>query len=151
MILLDVLLSNLTHLILLTGDSSASIITAVETEMSGAEGENITLSCNYSSANTVQWYRQSHRSAPEFLFVILQATGTVLQKSKVVDSDPRFSAKVKEDKTQVFLKISCVKVTDSALYYCALQPTVTENTTTLYKNSLLCENISESSKFMQTC
>lgn len=104
----------ITHLILLTGHSSARIITPVQTEMSGAEGENITLFCNYTSANTVQWNRQSHRSTPEFLFV--HATGAVLQKSKMVDSDPRFSAKVNED---------------------------TQNTTTLNKNKTysLCSDI----------
>jgi hypothetical protein len=34
----------------------------------------------------------------------------------------------------VDLKISSADVTDSALYYCAMKTTVTENSDTLYKN-----------------
>ncbi|KTF75528.1 hypothetical protein cypCar_00031223 [Cyprinus carpio] len=114
--------------------SFANVITPVQPEVSGTEGDNITLSCNYSSAVSLQWYRQYPNSAPEFLLIILQGTGKVSQTSKIVEQDPRFFGKVNEKKTHVDLEISSVKVTDSALYYCALQPTVTGNTTTLYIN-----------------
>ncbi|KAL1280574.1 hypothetical protein QQF64_015174 [Cirrhinus molitorella] len=66
-------------------------ITPVQPEVSGTEGHNITLSCNYSSAISLQWYRQYPGSAPEYLFVIFHATGKVSQKSKIVEQDPRFS------------------------------------------------------------
>jgi len=117
------------------GGSFANI-TPVQTEVYETEGENVTLSCNYSSALTLQWYRQYPGSAPEFLLVIIQSTGKVSQKSDIVDRDPRFFGKVNEKKTHVHLEISSAKVTDSAMYYCALQPTVTGNTRTLYKNPL---------------
>uniref|UniRef100_A0A9J7Y668 T-cell receptor alpha/delta variable 25.0.4 n=1 Tax=Cyprinus carpio carpio TaxID=630221 RepID=A0A9J7Y668_CYPCA len=107
---------------------------SVQPEVSGTEGDNITLSCNYSSAVSLQWYRQYPNSAPEFLLIILHRTGKVSQKSKIVEQDPRFSGKVNEKKTHVDLEISSVKVKYSALYYCALDSTVTGNTTTLYKN-----------------
>ncbi|XDV27575.1 hypothetical protein PO909_031079 [Leuciscus waleckii] len=111
-------------------------ITPVRTEVYEKEGENVTLSCNYSSASTLQWYRQYPGSAPDFLMLIIQSTGKVSQKSEIVDRDPRFSGKVNEKKTHVHLEISTAKVTDSAMYYCALEPTVTGNTRTLYKNPL---------------
>ncbi|CAM4590621.1 unnamed protein product [Leuciscus chuanchicus] len=68
--------------------------------------------------------------------LIIQSTGKVSQKSEIVDRDPRFSGKVNEKKTHVHLEISTAKVTDSAMYYCAMEPTVTGNTRTLYKNPL---------------
>lgn len=104
--------------------------------MFGTEEDNITVSCSYSTAISLQWYRQYPNLAPEYLFVIFHATGKVSQESKIVDLDPRFSAKLNEAKTHVFLEISSANVTDSAMYYCAMVPTVTGNTTTLYKNKV---------------
>ncbi|XP_059358648.1 uncharacterized protein LOC132096994 [Carassius carassius] len=214
--------------------SFGNVITPVQPEVSGTEGDSITLSCSYSSAITLQWYRQYSNSAPEFLLIIMHSSGKVSQKSKIVEQDPRFSGKyslsgqeeefsidtiqhaavtpltfagsrasevitpkrdrefalegdsvtlscnysgsaravhwyrqyagspsqflilegsgatiqanppvpgitINHRKTElhVDLSISSVKVTDSALYFCALRPTVTGNTTTLYKNNFL--------------
>ncbi|KAK9979214.1 hypothetical protein ABG768_012657 [Culter alburnus] len=118
--------------------SFGNVITPVETDMFGTEGDIISLSCSYSSANSLFWYRQYPGSAPEFLFSILHATGAVLQKSNIVDQDPRFSAKLNAEKTHVYLEISSAEVTDSVMFYCALEPTVTGKHTTLYKNTLSC-------------
>ncbi len=41
------------------------------------------------------------------------------------DRPPRFTAAVNQDNKQVDLKISSAVETDSAIYYCALVPTVT--------------------------
>ncbi|KTF67209.1 hypothetical protein cypCar_00047160 [Cyprinus carpio] len=112
----------------------ANVITQVQTEVYKKEGENVTLSCNYSSAYTLQWYLQYPGSAPEFLLIILSSTGKVSRKSEIVERDPRFLGKVNEEKTHVILEISSTKLTDAALYYCALTPTVTGNTRTLCKN-----------------
>ncbi|KAK2900792.1 hypothetical protein Q8A67_008907 [Cirrhinus molitorella] len=95
--------------------SFGNVITPVQPEVFGTEGDNITLSCNYSSAVSLQWYRQYPGLAPEFLLIILHGTGKVSQKSKLVDLDPRFSGKVNEKKTHVDLEISSAKVTDSAM------------------------------------
>uniref|UniRef100_A0A672Q6U8 Ig-like domain-containing protein n=1 Tax=Sinocyclocheilus grahami TaxID=75366 RepID=A0A672Q6U8_SINGR len=76
----------------------------------------VTLSCSYSSAHSLQWYRQYPGSAPQFLVLIIES----LRKEKEIN--------------RVDLKISSAVVSDSALYYCALRPTVTGNTRTLYKN-----------------
>ncbi|XP_051984637.1 uncharacterized protein LOC127645158 [Xyrauchen texanus] len=112
----------------LADDSLGSVITPVQTEVYQTEGENITLSCNISSAVTLFWYHQYPRSAPEFIFNFLHATGNILQKSKVMDLDTRFSGELNEKKTSMILEISSAKLTDSAMYYCALEPTQQRHT-----------------------
>ncbi|CAB1326169.1 unnamed protein product [Coregonus sp. 'balchen'] len=101
--------------------------------MHGDEGGFVTLSCNYSgSPYNLQWYRQYPRSAPKFLLLT-----TVSSSPSVVNATPpypRLSSKLNMEITRMDLEISSSDVTDCALYYCALQPTVTGNPETLYKN-----------------
>ncbi|XP_078144024.1 uncharacterized protein LOC144542163 [Centroberyx gerrardi] len=99
------------------------------------EGNPVTLSCNYSSGNTFQcdqfyWYRQDPGKPPQFL---ISHSGT---GSLILEADPNsgLSFKVTKEETQMDLEISSAAVTDSALYYCAVQPTVTGNPESLYKN-----------------
>ena len=93
-----------------------------------AEGRSINVSCEYEgSINNIQWYRQQQGSRPEFLLYITE--GGLIHPTR---SD--FSAHIKKTQRRVDLVISSAAVTDSAVYYCALQPTVTGNTKTLYKN-----------------
>ncbi|KTF92794.1 hypothetical protein cypCar_00040222 [Cyprinus carpio] len=106
-------------------------IRPTKTEEFSVEGSSVTLSCSYSSAQYLFWYRQYPGSAPEFLVMLFYGA----KDAKKSDVDPRFTAKPnKEKQNHVDLEISSAKVTDSALYYCALTPTVTGNTRTLYKN-----------------
>ena len=49
---------------------------------------------------------------------------------------PRLSVNVDKVAERVDLKVSSAEVTDSALYYCALIPTVTGNPEILYKNRM---------------
>ncbi|KAL0149914.1 hypothetical protein M9458_054785, partial [Cirrhinus mrigala] len=70
-------------------------------------------------------------SKPEFLVLTIDSAKEA-QQSVI---DPRFTANITK-KEHVDLKISSAAVSDSALYYCALQPTVTGNTSALYKNLL---------------
>ena len=71
------------------------------------------------------WYRQYPGEPPQFL---LSISGFGINKTaESLGSDKRFSTELTEEKTGVDLKISSVAVTDSALYYCPLQPTVTGN------------------------
>ncbi|XP_053089529.1 uncharacterized protein LOC113540068, partial [Pangasianodon hypophthalmus] len=95
------------------------------------EGSNITLSCTYTgSVYSLHWYQQKPGSRPEFLLLIDEGSGRVTQAEP---PHPRLSMKLDKMGKKVDLLISSAAVTDSALYYCALTPTVTGNTTTLYK------------------
>uniref|UniRef100_A0A8C1LXX9 T-cell receptor alpha/delta variable 29.0 n=1 Tax=Cyprinus carpio TaxID=7962 RepID=A0A8C1LXX9_CYPCA len=87
-------------------------------------GETVTIDCTYktNAFPTLYWYQYKVNQAPKYML------------KRYAGSNPRFSGKVTEKKTHVDLEISSVKMKDSALYYCALEPTVTGNTTTLYKN-----------------
>jgi len=114
------------------GVSFGDEITPDRREEFAAVSSTVTLSCSYSSANSLQWYRQSPGSAPQFLVLIIEG----VKETKTSEVDPRFSTKTrKEEKIKrVDLEISSAKVSDSAVYYCALRPTVTGNTRTPYKN-----------------
>ncbi len=73
---------------------------------------------------------------PLVLVLIIES----VKENKTSDVDPRFSTKLRKENQatkeikRVDLIISSAAVSDSALYYCALRPTVTGNTRTLYKN-----------------
>uniref|UniRef100_A0A8C2I7U3 T-cell receptor alpha/delta variable 13.0 n=1 Tax=Cyprinus carpio TaxID=7962 RepID=A0A8C2I7U3_CYPCA len=114
------------------GDTSEEIA-PVSPNAFVSEGNTITLSCNYNGSaatDALHWYRQYPRSRPDFLFLVNEA-------AFMQTADPPIagiSARLNEEKNRVHLEITGTALTDSALYYCALQPTVTGNTYTLYKN-----------------
>ncbi|KAK3567225.1 hypothetical protein QTP86_014854 [Hemibagrus guttatus] len=116
-----------THKVVDEGDSMADSIEPLFTHKVVDEGDNVTLSCKYKKSGASYWYRQYPKSKPELLLNIFQ-TGT----GTISNTDPRISGKA--DDKQVDLIISSAAVSDSALYYCALQPTVTGNPAALYKN-----------------
>uniref|UniRef100_A0A3B3H6W4 Ig-like domain-containing protein n=1 Tax=Oryzias latipes TaxID=8090 RepID=A0A3B3H6W4_ORYLA len=115
------------------GDSLEDGITASRAEVFSSEELTVTLSCNYSvRAENLQWYRQDPGSAPRFLLLITDTKEPSVVEAK--PPNPRQTAVLNQERNQVHLQISSAAVTDSAVYYCALQPTVTGNNTTLYKN-----------------
>ncbi|KAI2667706.1 T cell receptor alpha variable 7 [Labeo rohita] len=96
------------------------------------EDTNITLSCIYDgSIDNLHWYQQKSGSRPEFLIMIDEASQYV---TKANPPYPRVSIKLDKVQKRVHLEISSAAVMDSAIYYCALRPTATGNTCTLYKN-----------------
>ncbi|KAF4117433.1 hypothetical protein G5714_001986 [Onychostoma macrolepis] len=97
------------------------------------EKQPVMLSCKYEgSAYSLHWYRQYPGSKPEFVLLVTEAS-----TKHVTYADPRIpgmDGKMSMKDKQVDLEISSASISDSALYYCALEPTVTGNTRTLYKN-----------------
>ncbi len=112
------------------GSRASEVITPKSVRVLALEGDNVTLSCNYSgSARGVHWYRQ-YAGSPQFL--ILEDSGVTTPANPPV---PGITINHRKTESRVDLIISCAKVSDSALYYCALRPTVTGNTSTQYKNN----------------
>ncbi|KAK5598890.1 hypothetical protein CRENBAI_002313 [Crenichthys baileyi] len=114
---------------LLTGVSSQHL-TPLEDENFTLKDSSVTLSYKFSKEATgsdeFYWYRQFPGKPPEFLVYHL-GSGSI-QNEKIV------GLKIHVKGTKIDLLISSVAVTDSAVYYCAVRPTVTGNTRTLYKN-----------------
>ena len=113
-------------------------LTPVKQKENRLVGTSVSLSYTLSKIATGSdyffWYRQYPVEPPQFLLYI---SGLGINKTaESLGSDKRFSTELTEEKTGVDLKISSAAVTDSALYYCALRPTVTGNTDSLYKNLL---------------
>ncbi|CAI5676924.1 unnamed protein product [Oreochromis niloticus] len=131
MLMLDCYETSLLMIMILTGVSCQQL-TANKTEESSLEGSTVTLSYRYSRQAAGDdyffWYRQYPGKPPEFL---ISHSGTGMKMS---DPVPEITFKVSEDKTLMTLQISSAAVTDSAVYYCAVRPTVTGNSKTLYKN-----------------
>ncbi|KAK7163289.1 hypothetical protein R3I93_007353 [Phoxinus phoxinus] len=102
-------------------EANGNVIRPNQTSVVLTEGSSITLSCTYDgSAYSLHWYRQMPGSRPEFLLLIMKSSKYVTKADR---PHPHMSIKL-HDKL-VDLEISSAAVSDSAVYYCALQPTVT--------------------------
>ncbi|ROK90083.1 T-cell receptor alpha chain V region CTL-L17 [Anabarilius grahami] len=105
------------------------MITSHDSQKQVLEGESVNLTCNYSGVpDTLQWYSEYPGSTPKFLLYVYE-TGLMSE-----NIPQRLTPRINKNTKHVYLEISSAAVSDSALYYCALQPTVTGNTRTLYKN-----------------
>uniref|UniRef100_A0A8C5CE62 Ig-like domain-containing protein n=1 Tax=Gadus morhua TaxID=8049 RepID=A0A8C5CE62_GADMO len=93
------------------------------------EGLTVSLRCTFKTMSTnayVFWYKQQVNDLPRFM---LQRF-TIGEGNNAFHKD-RFGAKIQN--TSVPLRIQNLQLSDSALYYCALRPTVTGNTDSLGK------------------
>ncbi|XP_067463156.1 uncharacterized protein [Thunnus thynnus] len=87
-----------------------------------AEGHTVTLACTFQSGNpTLFWYKQELNDSPKFMLRRYKSGGG--DNAAEFQKD-RFDATV--NGTSVPLKIQKLQLSDSAVYYCALQPTVTD-------------------------
>uniref|UniRef100_A0A669B0Q9 Ig-like domain-containing protein n=1 Tax=Oreochromis niloticus TaxID=8128 RepID=A0A669B0Q9_ORENI len=102
-------------------------------EETAAAGGTVTLHCQYESSGTSNylfWYKQDGNNSPKF--ILSRVSGD--QGDTAAEFKERFSSTLDSSIRSVPLKIQKLQLSDSAVYYCALQPTVTGNTKTLYKN-----------------
>uniref|UniRef100_A0A3P9HVP3 Ig-like domain-containing protein n=1 Tax=Oryzias latipes TaxID=8090 RepID=A0A3P9HVP3_ORYLA len=100
--------------------SSEDLMKPLKDELMALEGDTVTLSCKYSgSVRYLFWYQQKSSSSPQFII------------SDILEETEKFSVKHDKQKQEFHLNISTAAVTDSAVYYCAVQPTVTGNNKTL--------------------
>ncbi|KAL7386018.1 hypothetical protein ABVT39_002905 [Epinephelus coioides] len=110
---------------------SCEELTPVKNEEYSLEGSTVTLSYRYSKqatgANQFYWYRQYPGKPPEF-FMYHSGTGAILDQRI-----PGLTIKV--DQNLINMNISSAAVTDSAVYYCVVRPTVTAKPQSLYKNT----------------
>uniref|UniRef100_A0A3P8SNW5 Ig-like domain-containing protein n=1 Tax=Amphiprion percula TaxID=161767 RepID=A0A3P8SNW5_AMPPE len=90
-----------------------------------AEGDTVTLDCTFETSYTTQptlfWYKQEVNGCPKYM---LKTHSKTVENAPEFQQD-RFHAGI-QDKS-VPLKIQELHLSDSAVYYCALQPTVTGN------------------------
>uniref|UniRef100_A0A8C9X726 Ig-like domain-containing protein n=1 Tax=Sander lucioperca TaxID=283035 RepID=A0A8C9X726_SANLU len=102
-------------------------------DVTATEGERVTLGCQYNSSSTTNylfWYKQDGNNSPKFILMRIQGDGG----NTADEFRERFSSTHNSELRSLPLKIQNLQLSDSAVYYCALQPTVTGNTKTLYKN-----------------
>uniref|UniRef100_A0A3B3CIZ2 Ig-like domain-containing protein n=1 Tax=Oryzias melastigma TaxID=30732 RepID=A0A3B3CIZ2_ORYME len=95
-------------------------------EVIAAEGDSVTLNCTFETSSTTTpylfWYKHEVNSYPKYM--LKRDTYGTKDNSPEFKKD-RFNAEVKDK--SVPLKIQKLHVSDSAVYYCALRPTVTGN------------------------
>ncbi|KAI7809915.1 hypothetical protein IRJ41_019886 [Triplophysa rosa] len=97
------------------------------------EREQMTLNCEYESiqdAPYLYWYIQRSNKHPEYILMRYKYGSSNSSEFK-----DRFDARL--DTRSVPLIIGDVDVSDSAVYYCALKPTVTKHTQHSHKNTIL--------------
>uniref|UniRef100_A0A4W5LYU9 Ig-like domain-containing protein n=1 Tax=Hucho hucho TaxID=62062 RepID=A0A4W5LYU9_9TELE len=89
------------------------------------EGGLVTLSCNYTTTSSTSpdlfWYIQLTRNSPQYVL----RRDRYSEGSNSDDFKKRFDSRLNFTSSSVPLTIQRVQLSDSAVYYCALRPTVT--------------------------
>uniref|UniRef100_A0A4W3GAV1 Immunoglobulin domain-containing protein n=1 Tax=Callorhinchus milii TaxID=7868 RepID=A0A4W3GAV1_CALMI len=105
------------RLIVDLGIAFQDVVSQYPPEITDFEGQNVTLNCSYSSLQAAFWYRQYPDGTPQYLFRIYSSGN--------VDNPPdRFTADLTKENKVIELHILGAVVGDSAVYYCALEPTL---------------------------
>ncbi len=93
------------------------------------EGAAVIINCSYTTTDpspTLFWYQQQVNGSPKHMLNRVATYGNNEEEFK-----KRFNASLNTQTKTVPLMIEDVRVSDSAVYYCALRPTVTETHSTL--------------------
>jgi len=109
-------------------------------EMSASDGDQVILRCNYTTTDTspyLFWYTQLPNRSPTFILNKYTFGGGTTED----EFKERFSATLDSTSRSVPLTIQDVSVSDSAVYYCALQPTVTQTHSTLIQKHEIDNNV----------
>uniref|UniRef100_A0A8C7HRL0 Ig-like domain-containing protein n=2 Tax=Oncorhynchus kisutch TaxID=8019 RepID=A0A8C7HRL0_ONCKI len=87
------------------------------------EGEQVTLGCQFDAVNSnnlnLFWYKHELNGFPEFMLGLFSFRST-----NATGYEERFYSHLDKDSKSVPLTIQRVQLSDSAVYYCALKPTV---------------------------
>uniref|UniRef100_A0AAY4ACQ9 Ig-like domain-containing protein n=1 Tax=Denticeps clupeoides TaxID=299321 RepID=A0AAY4ACQ9_9TELE len=113
----------LTALIGLFSSRGQKIVDPIQTDVTGFEGGIMTFSCIFrdgGSSPDLFWYIQRHNSVPRFIL----RRDTYSYGDNGTEFNQRFYSKLNNSASSVPLTIQNLQVSDSAVYYCALRPTV---------------------------
>ncbi|KAG5285573.1 hypothetical protein AALO_G00004940 [Alosa alosa] len=104
--------------------AKGDFVTQPKDEM-GLEGSMVTLICQYETkasalSQYLFWYQQKPNGFPKYFLL-----KTSISQENDPDFKRRFNATLNTDTKTVNLTIQDLQVSDSAVYYCALRPTVT--------------------------
>ncbi|KAF7641000.1 hypothetical protein LDENG_00000850 [Lucifuga dentata] len=108
-------------LALSVGSSYHQTIQSVKDRVQAVEGDTVTLSCSYSSADYFSWYQQYSSSSPQLLIT-------------EYSNKPGFMFKQDKANKKFHLELPSPAASDSAVYYCAVRPTVTAKPQSVHKN-----------------
>uniref|UniRef100_W5MGG7 Ig-like domain-containing protein n=1 Tax=Lepisosteus oculatus TaxID=7918 RepID=W5MGG7_LEPOC len=92
------------------------------------EGRVLSVSCSYNvsaASYSLQWYRQERTGAPEYLLQRYKA-GSDFKELRREGLEHRFSSSLDSSARLTVLLLQKLRLSDSAVYYCALRPTVTQ-------------------------
>jgi len=109
----------------ITGCDSLDSVEQTTRFQTAVEGSAVTINCQYETTDVLRnvlWYQQKVNGFAEYM---LDRFGTNENQFK-----GRFNADLNTISKSFPLKIQDVSVSDSAVYYCALKPTVTQTNTT---------------------
>uniref|UniRef100_A0A8C9RFN3 Ig-like domain-containing protein n=1 Tax=Scleropages formosus TaxID=113540 RepID=A0A8C9RFN3_SCLFO len=93
-------------------------------DVMGYEGVSVTLNCSYTTSDInayLFWYLQRPNQYPQYVLKRFALGGG----ENAVEFNRRFNASLDKATKTVPLTIEDVQLCDSAVYYCALRPTVT--------------------------